>query len=360
MKVLLVTDEFFSWGYHGGYGYFTRKLGRELVKSGVDVECWVHKISSEQKPVGEFEEIDGVQVKTLPRNKIGKYWKNKSLYKTDADVIHSECGRLDTFLVFKRNPDVPKVVTVQDLRSKKDWEKIGESQTKNILWDWWVTKKYRQALQMANIVSCQANHLKRKIRELLGYRKEIVLLPNFCDPPSKQVAKSDRAKALFLGRLDPIKNPELCFKLAKELPDVDFYVLGKAHDRNRDSLLKKTYGEIGNLHLLGHNSGEIKEKLLCKSWFLVNTSLYECLPVSFLEAMSHKCALLSTRNPDGYTAMFGCHCQQTVSSLRDGFVSLVEDGWREKAERGYRHYMENHTTERGVKNHLELYENLIR
>jgi len=64
VKVLLVADEFFAWGVYGGFGAFTRKLGKELVKRGVEVEANIQHISKLQQPVGETEITDGVKVTT--------------------------------------------------------------------------------------------------------------------------------------------------------------------------------------------------------------------------------------------------------------------------------------------------------
>jgi glycogen synthase len=37
MRICFVTPEVFAWGYHGGFGFITRTLGRELAKRGHEV-----------------------------------------------------------------------------------------------------------------------------------------------------------------------------------------------------------------------------------------------------------------------------------------------------------------------------------
>ena len=59
MKVTLISEEFYSWGVLGGYGFFTRKLGRELVNRGLTVDCLVNQLNVPlQKSPGEIEVID--------------------------------------------------------------------------------------------------------------------------------------------------------------------------------------------------------------------------------------------------------------------------------------------------------------
>lgn len=366
MKVLLVADEYFSWGLYGGFGASTRKLGTELARRGVDVEAWVHQISSEQKPVGETEVIDGVPVKTLPRKKPAKL-RSKKLYETDADVIHSQCGMFDTYLTFKRNADTPRAVTIQDLRTPQEHKKLRRFETTSgypwykRLWAWYVRRCYRKAMQDADVVACEARLLFPKVWQVYHVNPSR-LLPNFVDVSNGNFKKAEKPTVLWLARLDPIKQPELCFDVAREMPDVEFNILGKAHaayGADRDQYFRHKYRDVKNLHFMGFQTGAVKEKMLSEAWILINTSAYECLPVSFLEAMAHECALLSTQNPDDYTAMFGVHAKPTVKSMRVGLEALLmDDTWRVQGKAGREHVEQFHSTEKGVDAHIKLYEEL--
>jgi len=358
MKVQLVASEFFAWGIYGGFGAFTRKLAKELVSRGVQVEVIVQKISDEQKPHGETEVIDGIPVKTLPRRKISKL-RNKSLYKTDADIIHSQCGMYDTYLTFMLNQNQKKIVTIQDLRTKQETEKLTQPSRLKKLWIYYVKSMYRKAMKQSDVVACQAKLLFPKVQKIFNIKPNI-LLPNFVDIPKNNYKKTDDPSVVWLGRLDMIKCPELCFELARKTPYIQYYILGKAHDQNRDALLRQTYRKIPNLHLLGFQSRKTKEETLSKAWILINTSIYECLPVSFLEAMSYKCALLSTQNPDDYTNMFGVHAKPTVESLTSSLsLLLMNDTWRGLGEKAYQHISNVHSTPKGVEAHIKLYKELI-
>jgi glycosyltransferase involved in cell wall biosynthesis len=153
------------------------------------------------------------------------------------------------------------------------------------------------------------------------------------------------------------------FELARLAPDVDFYVLGKSHFPKRNEYYNSKYGngKVSNVFLLGHQEGNIKDEILSKSWMLLNTSFYECLPVSFLEAMAHGCALLSTRNPDSYTEKFGYYDPSaTAHGLLNGLQSLIkDDSWKSKGKLAYDFVKENHTTETEVNRHIQLYKRMI-
>ena len=46
------------------------------------------------------------------------------------------------------------------------------------------------------------------------------------------------------------------------------------------------------------------DAVLDKAWVLINTSTKECLPVSYIEAGAHKCAILSHGNADDFASNF--------------------------------------------------------
>jgi glycosyltransferase involved in cell wall biosynthesis len=158
----------------------------------------------------------------------------------------------------------------------------------------------------------------------------------------------------------------------------NFYVLGEAHSVERNEKLKQMAKHISNIKLLGFQDGSVKADILSKAWILVNCSRYECLPVSFLEALSYKCAILSTVNPDSYTSMFGNYVEDQYDfKLFDGDIPnhwgtllgsdlirefnflLDNDRWRELGETGYKYVKDKHSTQVGVDNHLKLYEGLL-
>jgi len=373
MKVLLVTSEFFEWGLYGGFGAFARKLGVELIKRGIEVDAVIPRLSPKQGPHGSIEVIDGIKIKNVQMNILRTFYKK--MYKTDANIIHAQCSPLDTALAFKFNPKTPKVVTFQDLRTKEEMQLLAGLQgewnpqrgIKNRLENAYIEFLYKRALKRADIFS-QAEMLKPKIKMLYGIDpQEIGTLPNFVDIPSTLSAcKSDTPSVLWLGRLDDVKRFDWCIETARLVPEADFYVLGRSHDEAKDheyrSMIENQQekGRLLNVHMLGFMSGEEKTKMLSKAWILINTSIYECLPVSFLEAFSYKCSILSTRDPDGLTSRFG-YSGRDPKDLSNGLRWLIKDDrWRELGEAAYEHVKKKHETSECVDKHIEIYRSLVK
>ena len=122
-------------------------------------------------------------------------------------------------------------------------------------------------------------------------------------------------------------------------------------------------GGIKNLHFAGHVDGEEKADYLRKAKILVNTSIHEALPVSFLEALSYGTLLVSNRNPEELTAKFGIWVGDV---LGDGFdkVDLYVEAIRkimadekqrmQKAREAVAYVREVHNVPRFVKDLKEV------
>jgi glycosyltransferase involved in cell wall biosynthesis len=105
-------------------------------------------------------------------------------------------------------------------------------------------------------------------------------------------------------------------------------------------------------------TGPEKLEVLNKSWVLVNTSVSECLPVSFLEAAAHGCAILSFHDPDGFASHFGQHVRD--GDLESGLRALLKgDSWREKGEAGRAYVSEVHEVSAVTDKHIEAYRALL-
>jgi len=100
-------------------------------------------------------------------------------------------------------------------------------------------------------------------------------------------------------------------------------------------------------------------EVLGRSWILVNSSLREGLPTTFVEAAAHRCAILSFTDPDGFATRFGFVAPE--GRLDDGLQHLLEDGrWKPLGEKG-RDYVERvFSVDRAMDAHEEVYEAALR
>ena len=180
-------------------------------------------------------------------------------------------------------------------------------------------------------------------------------LPNPIDIPTvDSIEYSARPSLVLLGRLDPVKRPWIAFELGRRHPDVDFMIAGQSHFEEVMDPWISRYRCLPNLKFLGHIDGEAKDMLLRQCWGLLNTSIHEAEPVSFLEAFSYGKCVVTCLDLDGSVARFGYFTgesdgdgldEQTLDGFSAQIERLVSDSHerREKGRLARREMQENHT-----------------
>lgn len=221
----------------------------------------------------------------------------------------------------------------------------------------------RRAVKKADALYIQAGYATPKAKKIYNLKKDPDFLPNPIEIPKKPRKKSSKPTVCFLARWDPRKRVEYFFELAKRFPEVEFIAMGKTqpHFKERDKILREKYKNVKNLTMTGFVSEEEKANILDKSWVMINTSWRECLPIAYLEAAAHKCAILSHENPDNFASERGYHAVNgTFEEFREGLKWLLEDDrWKKLGTKGYEYVNENHEFNKVIDMHVEAYEKVL-
>jgi glycosyltransferase involved in cell wall biosynthesis len=86
---------------------------------------------------------------------------------------------------------------------------------------------------------------------------------------------------------------------------------------------------------------------------MILPSIREGLPIATLEALAHKCAILSSVNPDGLTERFGYWVKK--DNFSEGLRWLLENNrWRTLGEEGYKYVKANHNIEKVISELVHL------
>jgi len=365
MKVCFVVSQIFAWGKYGGFGSMVRSLATGLVQKGVEVCAVVPR----RKGQGPIEDLDGITVHSFHPS---LFLVDQKPYKLcNADIYHSQEPTFSTYLAMKAMPQRKHIITCQDPRDSHDWDIFYKYWTKSKRLTFPLSYLYEnnyftnQCVKRADAVFCQAKFITSKAKALYKLDAEPDFLPNPIPLPSQSFEKSKDPTVCFVGRLDTIKRPQLFCALAKKFPHVKFIMMGKSHDADYDQSLRDEYAGVSNLDMLGFvdkfSADNQFTQILGKSWIVINTSIRECLPVSYLEAAAHKCAILSgtEKDPDDFAKNFGCYVQK--DDYASGLEFLLEDHrWMDLGEKGYEYVKKNHELDVVIDHHIAIYENLLK
>lgn len=360
MKICFICTEIFAWGKYGGFGRVTRKIGGELVKKGIDVFAVVPK-RNQQK---DFEILDGIKVLGFP---IYNPLAAKRLFiNCNADIYHSEEPSLLTYLAMKAMPSKIHLVTSRDPRNFTDWINECIHPSYNIfqvMGNFIFENSFpvSHAVRKANKIFCTAKFLEEIVAKKYKLKDKVGFLPTPITIPLKVIVKSEIPKVCFVSRLDRRKRPELFFDLAKNFPDVQFIAIGESRDKKYEKHLINKYSNLKNLEIKGfvnQFNSDLISKIFEDSWILVNTAVREGLPNSFLEALAHRCAILSSVNPENVTERFGYHV--TDNNYQDGLKNLLNaNAWIEKGQAGQKYVLENYDANKSIEEHISIYTKLL-
>jgi glycosyltransferase involved in cell wall biosynthesis len=173
----------------------------------------------------------------------------------------------------------------------------------------------------------QAEHLAHYYR-----RKADAIVPNFHPEPSETIDKQGPPLVVWVANLKPWKQPEVFIRLAARLSDltgVRFTMVGAMQGGPkawREQLLREIH-KATNLDYIGAKTQREVNELLARAHVLVNTSVQEGYPNTFIQAWQREVPVVSlTVNPDGVLDRQGVGiCAGSERRLEEAVRLLLED-----------------------------------
>jgi glycosyltransferase involved in cell wall biosynthesis len=413
MKIGLLCNEYFGkinkdrpTNSHGGFGFLIRKKAEEYAKRGYEVHVFTPRYAYDgNNIIGKDLELNKVNIHLFPTikndysnsrfirfvgtkldNMIGPTIFSTFIRKYDIDIFQIEDPFLPVMpiivglkhITISQDPfddidnkvmkyawqdylygDInnPKFVTEVELRKKLPKQRIysiGNSSINLLL------KRAVQKESLTTIYS-EAKFIAKKSKAIYDLNFEPNTLLNPVDIKNfGKVYKSEVPSIVFLGRWDAQKRPDIALKIAKEMPQFDFYFIGSASGLKeyliRQKQLRKLYKKYKNIHILDFINEKEKQLLLQKSWLLLNTSVREGLPISFLEAGANKMAIVSSVDPDEYTSKFGIFVEDgKIENFKNSINYLIKtEECFELGKLAYKYMLKHHETKVVIKKHLDI------
>jgi glycosyltransferase involved in cell wall biosynthesis len=363
VHVCLIANQIAAWGKIGGFGTATRAIGAGLARRGLTVSAVVPRRRSNGQ--GALEQLDGITVHGTSR------WKTLTsgaiFREIRADIYHSQEPNIASWLAQRAVPEARHVVTCRDPRRFSDhmqelrYSSFARQMMFPVSWYYEMSPRVKRSVLDADAVFCPAPLIVERARRLYGDRISPEFVPSPVDMPESEPAKAPAPEVLFVGRWDRRKRIERFFELAERFPDVHFTAVGAAHDSSYDRHLRRRYGRLDNVEMPGFVSrfGEGGlNRLYERAWVIVNTSIREGLPYTFIEAAAWGCAILSGLDPEGFAARFGYFVgdgdyERGLRWLLDG------ENWRRTGRAGAAYVGRIFGEENSIREHVLRYERLL-
>ena len=193
------------------------------------------------------------------------------------------------------------------------------------------------------------------------FKRDPVLIPSCYELPADAQPRNGN-NVLWVGRMDEGKRPELAVEVARRLPHRRFVIIGGAPpgDAARTALFEKVRSEAAKLHnveMTGFMPLDQVERRFDTARVLINTSSYEGMPNTFLQAWARGVPVVAT--VDVGAGIYPV-CQD-ADALADAVEALFqEENWdaASRAARGY--FQQSHSTTAVIARYGQLLEELLR
>ena len=261
-------------------------LARALVRAGYRVSMICMDFGQPQDAL-----IDGIRVRKSHRPNAGLpglrfLWPRlsamwRAMRAVDADVYYQRCSDMLTAVVaeFCRRHGKRSVFA-----SASDLDFVPGSQPIRYRRDRWL---FERGLKRVDRIVVQSVAQERACRA--NYGRDAVRIPSCYEPPAGRGATAQGDAVLWVASLRALdyKRPELFLELARRLPRRRFVMIGGAGGADSKAAYERTRRaamSLRNVEFTGFLPLERVEAYFDRARVLVNTSSYEGMPNTFLQA----------------------------------------------------------------------------
>jgi len=193
------------------------------------------------------------------------------------------------------------------------------------------------------------------------YRRAATVIRQFQPHPEEAIGKTSPVRVVWIANLKPLKQPAVFLRLAREFRDSDgvtFTMIGRPCTGRQMGEVEAGLRELRNVEYLGEQPMSEVNRILASAHILVNTSLYEGVPNTFVQAWMRGVPVVSMLvDPDGVLRAEGIGCVSTSFEQMVKDVKELVDAADLRDEMGRRartHAMEHHSLERNMPELMQL------
>ncbi|MFM8319547.1 MAG: glycosyltransferase family 4 protein, partial [Chloroflexota bacterium] len=182
------------------------------------------------------------------------------------------------------------------------------------------------------VIRSAARHIVQNTNQLelaRAFDVSAVLVPNPIDLAPDYPAQPGARQVLWVGNTEQtVKQPQIMLELARRLPEYEFVMIITPIQPDAYAQIEQAAGRLPNLTVCSRIPYRQVEQYFARARCLVNTSVYEGLPNTFLQAGKYRVPLLSLNvDPNGMLTQHNCGllCGGDLQRLESHLRNLMTD-----------------------------------
>lgn len=296
-----------------------------------------------------FGAHDGVPVLRFVHPRLSTMWR--VLHEVDADIYYYRCASMWVGVLAEFCRRRGKRLIYAGASDRDFAPDIGGQIP--YARDRWL---YRRGLRRAHAIVVQNQVQLEGARA--HYGREAVYIPS-CYVAPRGAAGTRGERVLWVATLRATKRPELFLELARRLPARRFVMVGgpAPEDAELFARVAREARALPNLEFVGFLPLAEVEKWFDRARVFVNTSLYEGMPNTFLQAWARGVPTIATVDvgaPAGRAVA-------DLDALARELERLLADGeaWRRASARCREHFARTYSPEEVVRRYARVFEQVM-
>jgi len=321
-------------------------LARELKKRSFDISLVVFDFGQESPKIIDSIKIFKACKPNDYKNPYSIFSILKALNQSKANIYYVRGGKLLVGLV----------ALYCRLKRKKLVYSVASDRSIDIEKNSFDTIIFKSALKNSHIIITQNEYQQRLLKK--NFNKNSILVKSHILLNNEKPEKITPPIILWVSTLKKKwKQPELFLKLAKEVPDAKFQMVGgpSKDDPQYFERIKRLADEIPNLDFVGFVPHHEIDKYFNRASIFVNTSSVEGFPNTFLQAWASYTPIVSLNvDPDEIICKYnlGFHSKTFEQMVKDVKLLIHDEELRKKLGENGRRYVE---LEHDIKKIVEIY-----
>jgi len=203
-------------------------------------------------------------------------------------------------------------------------------------------------IDSADLIVCQTQYQKEILHD--NFNKEGFVISNPISLTNYVEIPSNRPFALWIGKSDYTKQPQVVLEIARACPDIPFLII--MNPSNPDLHKEICRNKSSNITIIEHVPYSEIESYFAKSFIFINTSQFEGFPNTFLQAGKYCVPIFSLQvDPDNFIEKYNCGIvgKGDLSKLINGLKNLHNEEWKIYSHNIHDYVVKNHNLDVQIK-----------